>query len=393
MDRIISLLVVAFVLRRVWLVLYNLFGHPLRKVPGPKLYAVSAIPQTLRSNVLGHHYSDLVSLHEKYGDVVRVSPDEISCVSPESWKIIHGTGEYFLKDPRLTAMFPGGTDNLDSSDRERHRLFRNLIGPVFSDRALAAQSPKIVNFADKMISALKQRSDKPVDIALALEWATVDVMGILMLGKSFDCLEKWKSPRFLQLMHASGEAVAFMELILRFKPLAFFYSHITRLPFVQNWLEGLNHAKGSVRARIEAGTSTKTDAISMIWEEKNNINSTNINISQSSIEGLSSLLFFAGFETTATALGGIIWLLLRNPQAYERLTAEIRSISEADLIPRTLGSLTYLNCAIQEGLRLHSPITLALARIVPKGGTTIDGYFVPEGVSTFISVFIPSTCL
>ncbi|KAL8811918.1 MAG: hypothetical protein Q9200_001416 [Gallowayella weberi] len=352
------------------------------------MYAVSDIPQTWRANVLGQHYSDLINLHEKYGDVVRIGPDEISCVSPESWKIIHGTGEYFVKDTRGVAIFPGGVDTIDSVNRDDHSFFRHLISPVFSDKALAAQSPEIVNFADKMIDALKQRLKKPVDIALAVEWAAVDVMGVLMLGKSFGCLEKWESPRFLRLLHAGGEAAALSELLLRFKPLAFFYSYITRLPFVQNFLEGFNLAKGSVRARIEAGASTKTDAITMIWEENNNINSTNMNISQSTIEGISSLLFFAGFETTATALGGIIWLLLRNPRAYKRLTAEIRSLSEADLIPRTLGSLTYLNCTIQEGLRMHSPVAFALKRIVPKGGTTIDGYFVPEGVSPFMPVSI-----
>ncbi|KAL8683465.1 MAG: hypothetical protein Q9186_000620, partial [Xanthomendoza sp. 1 TL-2023] len=349
-----------FILRRVWIILYNLFGHPLRNVPSPKLYAVSQIPQTWRGNILGHHYSDLTNLHEKYGDVVRVGPNEISCVSPESWKIIHGNGEYFLRDPHLTALLPVASDSLCSPNRKNHRLFHHLIRPVFSDKALAAQSPEIIKFADKMIAALKDRSSKPINIALVVEWAAVDVMG------------------FLRLLHAGVEALPIGQIILRFKLLAFFYAQVTRLPVVQRWMQAFRLAEDSTRARIEAGASGKKDAVTMMWEE-NKLNGTSgINISQSSIEDVSALLFWAGSETTATALGGIIWLLLSNPRAYKKFTAEIRSLSEVDLTPRTLGSLVYLNCTIQEGLRLHSPLVIPIQRIVPKGGTTIDGYFVPE---------------
>ena len=349
-------------------------------MPGPKLYAVSDIPQTWRGNILGHHYSDLVSLHERYGDVVRVAPDEISCVSPQSWKTIHGYGEYFLRDPHLTALFPGASDNLGSPNRQSHRWFRQLISPVFSDKALGAQGSEIVNYANKLIAALKERSNKPVNISLAVEWAAVDVMGVLMLGRSFDCLENWASPKFLRLMHAGGETLAIGQIILRFKVLALFYAQVTRLPIVQRWIEALSLAGDRTRARIEAGVSEKQDAVTIMWEE-NRTNSIGINLSQSSIEGVSSLLFLAGSETTATALGGIIWLLLNNPRAYERFTAEIRSLPDEELTPRTLGSLMYLNCTIQEGLRLHSPAAVTVKRIVPEGGTTIDGYFVPEGVS------------
>lgn len=32
----------------------------------------------------------LKSLHEKYGDVVRISPDRLSYINPEAWRDIYG---------------------------------------------------------------------------------------------------------------------------------------------------------------------------------------------------------------------------------------------------------------------------------------------------------------
>ncbi|KAL8684233.1 MAG: hypothetical protein Q9224_006502, partial [Gallowayella concinna] len=135
-----------------------------------------------------------------------------------------------------------------------------------------------------MIAALKDRSSKPINIALVVEWAAVDVMGVLMLGKSFDCLEQWQSPKFLRLLHTGVEALPIGQIILRFKLLAFFYAQATRLPVVQRWMQAFRLAEDSTRARIEAGASGKKDSVTMMWEE-NKLNGTGgINISQSSIE-------------------------------------------------------------------------------------------------------------
>lgn len=367
-------------MRRLWLIIYNLYGHPLRQIPGPKLYAVSHIPKMWRGSVVGKHWSDLVSLHEKYGDVVRIGPDEVSCVSLQSWKTIHGAGmNHFQRDPDFTNIFPGGAETLGASDNQQHRAFRTLITPVFSEKTLAAQEPQLVRWADVMINALKERSDQPIDIALAFEWAAIDVMGELMLGKSFDCLENFETPRWTSLLHTGQESLAILQIMLRFKVLTFFYNAILRLPILERWIESLSLTKAQTKTRLDLGAREKRDAMTLLWDEAR---SSKVPISRGQIEGVSALLFIAGSETTAAALSGIIWLLLSTPQAYERLAREIRSLREEDLTPKTLSSLTYLNCTIQEGLRLHSPAAIAINRIVPEGGTTIDGHYLPEGVSS-----------
>jgi cytochrome P450 len=46
-----------------------------------------------------------------------------------------------------------------------------------------------------------------------------------------------------------------------------------------------------------------------------------------------------------------------------------------------VAGLKVLQATIYEGMRIYPPVPAGLQRIVPKGGATIAGYSVPEGVS------------
>ncbi|KAL4756120.1 cytochrome P450 [Aspergillus foveolatus] len=41
--------------------------------------------------------------------------------------------------------------------------------------------------------------------------------------------------------------------------------------------------------------------------------------------------------------------------------------------------LKYLQAVILEGLRIYPPLPFALPRVVPQGGDTVDGHFLPAG--------------
>lgn len=71
------------------IVIYNVFFHPLSSYPGPKLYAASNIPQTIRK-IKGTHAYHLKEFHDIYGEVVRISPNELSYNSAEAWNAIYG---------------------------------------------------------------------------------------------------------------------------------------------------------------------------------------------------------------------------------------------------------------------------------------------------------------
>jgi hypothetical protein len=56
---------------------YNLYFHPLASYPGPKLAAATPLPWA--TAVFFRRISHWVhELHQKYGDIVRIGPNELS---------------------------------------------------------------------------------------------------------------------------------------------------------------------------------------------------------------------------------------------------------------------------------------------------------------------------
>lgn len=72
--------------------LHDKFFHSLRKVPGPALASVSQLWRNIRY-FRGTWHDDVVSLHQKYGKVVRIAPDEVSFVDGTALKSLYGMGK------------------------------------------------------------------------------------------------------------------------------------------------------------------------------------------------------------------------------------------------------------------------------------------------------------
>jgi cytochrome P450 len=66
----------------------------------------------------------------------------------------------------------------------------------------------------------------------------------------------------------------------------------------------------------------------------------------------------------------------------QRLQHEIRSSFQKfdDIDSMSTANLRYLQAVCMEGLRIFPPLPLGLPRIVPPGGDTVDGEFIPAGV-------------
>jgi len=75
---------------------YNVYFHPLRKIPGP-------FPAKLGQSWRNHKYfrgtwhDECLDLHAKYGNVVRIAPNEISFVDEAGLKSLYGHGKQILK--------------------------------------------------------------------------------------------------------------------------------------------------------------------------------------------------------------------------------------------------------------------------------------------------------
>lgn len=65
----------------------------------------------------------------------------------------------------------------------------------------------------------------------------------------------------------------------------------------------------------------------------------------------------------------------------EEIRTAFRSYDEINAISTI--PLSYLQAVALEGMRMYPPLPLGLPRVVPAGGDTVDGYFLPGGVRLF----------
>ena len=76
------------VLYSIWHVVYNLFLHPLASFPGPKLAAVTQL-HYIYYLLSGKLPFNNLKLHEKYGPIIRIAPNELSFNNAEGWKVFN----------------------------------------------------------------------------------------------------------------------------------------------------------------------------------------------------------------------------------------------------------------------------------------------------------------
>ena len=82
-------------------------------------------------------------------------------------------------------------------------------------------------------------------------------------------------------------------------------------------------------------------------------------------------------------MASMFFYLSRNPQCFDKAIKEVRenftSPDEIRIGPK-LNSCKYLRACLDECLRISPPVGAVPFREVLKGGATIDGHYIPEGM-------------
>lgn len=154
---------------------YRIFFHPLSIYPGPKIAAATSLWYA-RSHIRGRTPQDILALHNKYGPIVRVAPEELSYANPIAWKEIYGHKSggrpELAKDKKYHAGF-GKEQSLLNADREYHGELRRLLAHGFSDKALRAQEALIQRYVNVLMSKLHEHGQNGTKALDLVEWYNV----------------------------------------------------------------------------------------------------------------------------------------------------------------------------------------------------------------------------
>ncbi|KAF5236750.1 hypothetical protein FANTH_11157 [Fusarium anthophilum] len=361
---------------------YYAFIHPLSKVPGPKLYAITQIPYFYHLTQ-GSWLDKLDKLHNQYGPVVRFAPNDISFITADAVRIIYGhKASGFAPFDKDLRMYRQGhpVKDIVTAGHEDHKRIRRHLAYAFSTKALRDYESILNHYTDKFIAELRQRAGTNIDMVAWFNYATFDIMGHLSLGQPFGCLDTGHYHPWITLLLTSIKFFSFITVIARLGLVHWIHwlistSHDKTL---KNDLQFVDRAAST---RFNTRNTKKSDIMSHVLNHGDDKGMTKAEILENA-----SLLVAAGSETTATLLSGTTYYLLTNPDKYNILVNEIRSTfkSEDEITLPRINQLQYLLAVLNEGLRIYPPSASGLARITPAGGKSIEGYWIPENTSVSV---------
>ncbi|MCJ1393165.1 hypothetical protein MMC18_006037 [Xylographa bjoerkii] len=374
---------------------YNLFFHPLARFKGPLLWRAFRLPfiATMINGRLPHRVKEL---HEQYGEVVRVGPDELSFTNPAVWRDVYPKN--FVRAPQYKDKVPGkDADSLISASEADHARFRKILAPAFSEKATSLQEPYVKLYVDKLISKLhgemgmekgQQASTRETGVVDLMKWfnyAAFDIIGELSWGSSFGCLDEMRLHSWIQVI--SQFKIAIITCSFKFYyPLSEILTFITPkaalAPLMQMW----KTTEEKVQERMSMET-TRPDLISHILTSNASSGEDAVApMSREEIEVNAMAIMAAGSESITTILTGVVNHLLREPSKLQRLVQEVRSSfeTEEDITGTSTKGLAYLDAVLREGMRMCPTIPDGMRRAVPEGGASVAGHFLPAG--TVVSI-------
>ncbi|KAL4739822.1 cytochrome P450 [Aspergillus similis] len=380
-------------------IIYTRWFHPLAKFPGPFWASVSRV-WTVLHVLPGDAEKTQRKLHEKYGPVVRIAPDELITSDPAAVRTLYGVKAGTVKvcfsigwnlSPR-PARFP---DHFSSMGGKQHADRRRIVSAVYSMSSILQSEKYIDACIDVWEEKLGEMADgkKSFDLWLWTRMYAYDVIGELFFSKMFGFLAAGGD--HLGYIAATDDLIPMQFLAgimpVYVRPLFLLTGFL--LPKVRGALTALTSLTEATTAMIKSRLVALSESDSNTKPQRADILGKLLDISHKNGKALDFELadikmesfggFFAGSETTALTLSGILYNIFRNRAVYGKLTSEIdaavagQQLSKPHITYTEATRLPYLAACIKEGIRMHPITGVSFPRHAPSSGCEIAGYWIP----------------
>ncbi|TFK20097.1 cytochrome P450 [Coprinopsis marcescibilis] len=392
---ILPLLPVLFLSYILLLIPYRLWLHPLAHFPGPPAAAISNLYlgyyDFWKSGGLNDH---LVTLHEKYGKVVRIGPNRIHFSTVRAYDAIYRNPK-FLKDAWWYDAFHQSESTFGYIDPAQAKERREIMRPLFSRKSVQKLEQCIQDCVDRLLVALaKVPADQEVDLFYAYLSVSLEVITTYCFAKSYHAIEhpKFKLPFLVALQEGAS--------------ISFLFRHVPFIaPFVLGMPAWLAKLVSPGAAAIQAFFGSLEDQLKEVLKDPSTLDRTEHEIichhllnpksqkplSWNSLREEASLMIAAGSDTVgATATIGT-YHVLRNAKVKKRLREELVAAwpdPDSPMPWEKLEKIPYLTAVVKESLRMAHGTVSPLPRVVPED-QVIASVTVPAGTvvamnSTFV---------
>ncbi|KAH7309647.1 cytochrome P450 [Stachybotrys elegans] len=379
--------------------LYRLCFHPLAKVPGPFWNAVSRY-RLFHWGFFqdGITHEKILELHEEYGPIVRIAPNEIHLSDPADFDLIYKVGSVFNKDWRFCQSFGPLHAIFNTVSNTEHRQRRAPLNPFFSRRSVLDQEALVQEKAAKLCARVKERLDKgiPADIHSGFRAVGIDVVTDYAFDDCWDMLDQEDFGEWFPAMNrtASRGWVFTQHFVVMTPPLWFVLKRAMKHLENVSWFPGVTivhrsskHVEEVVRKIADGDDSKERSIVHQLLAPKESSNGK-APLTPQDLADETSVILGAASETTGTALTIAAYHVIKTPHMYQRLRAELlEAFPDEDEEPSFLAleKLPYLTAIIKEALRMEPGLPGRLQRSAPAGGVLLQGHFIPEGTTVSMS--------
>ncbi|KAI1113575.1 cytochrome P450 [Nemania sp. NC0429] len=362
------------------LLIYRIVFHPLRGFSGPlgcKISSAWFATYLTRQDA----YRQLLKLHGKYGQFLRIGSNDLSITHPKAVQAIYGSNSKCGKADWYDITYP--MVSLQSTrDHNLHSQRRRVWSTAFGNRNLQDYDQRINRYRTLLVKKIEDSGGRPLDVTELFKLYSFDVMGDLAFSRSFEMLETSKEHDAIKLLNSGLFAIG-----LKF-PMWFFRLMISIPGAAKDWWGFMRYCTSQVDKQLEAKSDTK-DIMSCLLKSLNGQVPTGLD--RALLDGDSQLIIVAGSDTTATVLTTIFKYLAQYPHHMSQIRAEIDPLPRNELgdhFYTDLTNLKHLNGVINEAMRLFPPVPSVLPRLTPPEGLDIDGTFIPGNTTVFCPQFV-----
>ncbi|KAH8721521.1 cytochrome P450 [Phaeosphaeriaceae sp. PMI808] len=377
---VLALSIVLFTLANA---IYQCFLSPLRVIPGPRSNAASFFSLWFW-DVKGTSAVNIKRLHDDYGSIVRIAPNEISIDDHEAHNgVLYSSGTNFMKASYFYDQLTTGKVHtlFSTADRQEHSTLRRNVSSSFSKRNTLEYEP----FIRQTLATLSGVLYKSCEAGSSFDLAKMTRCLALQYITRFAFNQNWdtvKTPGFNEPLLDAFDTFSSRSFVVLCQT-----SYHLELPLTAVEKSLATYANQGDEKAIEEDTNF-TSVLEKMLTTMANMNTT---YSKDSAIADGVGLIFAGTDTTSTTLTFALSEILSSPRVYQLLHEELKQAmpDPHDLAPLiTLESLPYLTACVKEGLRISTPIRGRLPRVSPPGGWKYKGYALSAGTVVSSSAYL-----
>ena len=379
----------------VALFLRQYFASPLRRIPGPFLYALTKWRLAL-DDLRANRTRTIHALHTNYGPVVRVGSSELSFSSLSALRIIYGAGSGFERTSFYRMFDVYGRQNLFTfAAVEEHSRRKKMLHHAYSKSAIlnsARTSEAIRTRVQQALKMIELAEGHKLEIYAVTLFYSLDNITHFLYGDIGATSALTGNKTHQEMLNDQRDPGR--------RRMAWFATH------VKWYVRWLSRQSGAVERFLDAAgffpqrkpwvyTGIRRHALKAYYDVKRSgiVDAETIigrlqgfgkELDDLDIASECADHLLAGINTTADTLLFAFWILSRpeNARMQQKVVKELRDANFGDPVPSSkalnMANVPYFNAVLLEILRLYAPLPASEPRVHTRD-VEIDGYLVPAG--------------